>query len=43
MLGSWEGGKMEFKVKDMGIEKGLKAAVLVQKGKGGPIIAAAKI
>lgn len=42
VLGWWEGGKLEFPLPDMNVG-GLKAAIVVQKGRGGPVIAAAKV
>ncbi|KIJ40625.1 hypothetical protein M422DRAFT_32123 [Sphaerobolus stellatus SS14] len=43
VLGSWDGGKMQFPLPEIKLGKGLKAAIVVQGGQGGPIIAAAKI
>jgi len=42
ILGWWEGGELTFELPEMK-NNGLKAAILVQKGRGGPIIGAAKV
>ena len=42
VLGWWEGGELKFPLPEME-NNDLKAAILVQKGRGGPVIGAAKV
>ena len=42
VLGWWEGAELSFDIPEMP-QDGMKAAILVQKGRGGPIIGAAKV
>jgi len=42
VLGWWEGGELAFPLPEME-SSGLQAAIIVQKGRGGPIIGAAKV
>lgn len=41
VLGWWEGGELKFPLPEMA-NNDLKAAIIVQKGRGGPIIGATK-
>ena len=42
VLGWWEGVELSFQIPEMPAD-GLSAAIIVQKGRGGPIIGAAKV
>ena len=42
VLGWWEGAELSFQIPEMPVD-GLSAAIIVQKGRGGPIIGAAKV
>ena len=42
VLGWWEGGKMEFPLPEWE-NNGLKAAILVQRGRGGPVVGACRV
>ncbi|GJJ07853.1 hypothetical protein Clacol_002059 [Clathrus columnatus] len=43
VLGTWEGGKQQFPLPELNNADGLKAAIIIQNGRGGAIIAATKI
>ena len=42
VLGWWEGGELEFPLPEIDL-RGLSAAIIVQKGRGGPVIGAARV